>query len=179
MLDQCGDIQWPWPDQTAATASDPFNQPPSERRLFENGQFFHPDGRALFNFEPPRALPETPDDEFPFLLLTGRGTSAQWHTGSRTNKSGVLRALSPARCYVEINPRDALRLGITPNGTVRVRSRRGELTAAAFITSTIQPGQVFIPMHYASVNQLTLAAFDPYSRQPAYKACAVELAPLT
>ncbi len=179
MLDQCGGIQWPWPDQTAATASGPSDQPPSERRLFENGQFFHPDGRALFNFEPPRALPETPDDEFPFLLLTGRGTSAQWHTGSRTNKSGVLRALSPARCYVEINPRDALRLGIAPNGAVRVRSRRGELTAAAFVTSTIQPGQVFIPMHYASVNQLTLAAFDPYSRQPAYKACAVELAPLT
>ncbi len=134
---------------------------------------------ARFSTSSRRALPETPDDEFPFLLLTGRGTSAQWHTGSRTNKSGVLRTLSPARCYVEINPRDALRLGIAPNGAVCVCSRRGELTAAAFVTSTIQPGQVFIPMHYASVNQLTLAAFDPYSRQPAYKACAVELAPLT
>ncbi|HEX4644059.1 MAG TPA: nitrate reductase [Verrucomicrobiae bacterium] len=178
MLDQCGGIQWPWPDQTAATAGGQSGQPPSERRLFEDGRFFHPDGRALFIFEPPRALPEMPDDEFPFLLLTGRGTSAQWHTGSRTNKSDVLRALSPARCYVEINPRDASRLGIAPNGVVRVRSRRGELAATAFVTPTIQPGQAFIPMHYAAANQLTLAAFDPYSRQPAYKACAVQLEPV-
>jgi len=47
--------------------------------------------------------------------------------------------------------------------------------AKAFITSTIQPGQVFVPMHYAEANRLTLASFDPYSRQPSYKACAVRL----
>ena len=57
----------------------------------------------------------------------------------------------------------------------RVRSRRGELTAAVFVTATVQPGQMFIPMHYAVTNRLTLAAFDPYSRQPAYKACAVRV----
>ena len=48
------------------------------------------------------------------MLLTGRGTSAQWHTGSRTDKSDVLRTLAPANCYVEINPADAARLGIAP-----------------------------------------------------------------
>jgi assimilatory nitrate reductase catalytic subunit len=47
------------------------------------------------------------------------------------------------------------------------------MAARAFVTHGVQPGQVFVPMHYARTNQLTLAAFDPYSRQPAYKACAV------
>jgi len=120
-------------------------------------------------------MAEMPDAEFPFLLLTGRGTSAQWHTGSRTNKSDVLRSLSPSRCYVEVNPQDAAEHGIVPERKVRVRSRRGMLTAVAFVTPNVQPGQVFIPMHYAETNQLTLAAFDPYSRQPSYKACAVQL----
>ena len=58
---------------------------------------------------------------------------------------------------------------------LRVRSRRGSLVARSFITPTIQPGQVFIPMHYVETNRLTIAAFDPSSRQPAYKACAVRL----
>jgi len=170
MLDQCGGVQWPWTGNAAPLEN--------ERRLFANGNFFHTDGRARFIFEPPRELPEQTDGQFPFLLLTGRGTSAQWHTGSRTEKSGVLRALSPARCYVEVNPKDAARIGIAPGGGVRVRSRRGALAATAFITPTVQPGQVFIPMHYAATNRLTLAVFDPYSRQPAYKACAVKLEPL-
>jgi assimilatory nitrate reductase catalytic subunit len=76
-----------------------------------------------------------------------------------------------------VNPKDAARIGIAPGGGVRVRSRRGALAATAFITPTVQPGQVFIPMHYAATNRLTLAVFDPYSRQPAYKACAVKLEP--
>jgi len=83
--------------------------------------------------------------------------------------------LSPAGCQVEINPKDAARLGIAPNSAVCVRSRRGMLKAAAFITSTVQAGQVFISMHSAATNRLTLAAFDPHSRQPAYKACADRL----
>ena len=175
MLDECGGIQWPWPTTEAGNAATEAHPPPPERRLFEDGRYCHPDGLARFLFEAPRPMAEMPDAEFPFLLLTGRGTSAQWHTGSRTNKSDVLRSLSPSRCYVEVNPQDAAEHGIVPERKVRVRSRRGMLTAVAFVTPNVQPGQVFIPMHYAETNQLTLAAFDPYSRQPSYKACAVQL----
>jgi len=184
MLDECGGVQWPLSESAKCEARSTNEQTSScslltshfqERRLFEDGKFFTPDGKGRFIFESPRALPEKTDGEFPFTLLTGRGTSAQWHTGSRTEKSDVLRQLSPANIYVEINPQDAKRLGITPNRSVKVCSRRGALTATAFVTPTIQPGQVFIPMHYAATNLLTLAAFDPYSRQPAYKACAVHL----
>ena len=165
-LDDLGGIQWPFVES---------QNPLQERRLFEDGRFFTHDEKARFVFEKPRALPEAPDHEYPFTLLTGRGTSAQWHTGTRTEKSDVLRKLHPAAVYVEIHPDDAKRLGIASHGRVKVSSRRGTLTAKAFITSTIQPGQVFVPMHYVEANRLTLASFDPYSRQPSYKACAVRV----
>jgi len=145
------------------------------RRLFADGRFFTPDGRARFYFDAPQPMPEAPDDAYPFLLLTGRGTSAQWHTGSRTDKSDVLRKLAPAEIYAEINPVDVKRLGLEPGGRVTLHSRRGRIVATVFATPTIQPGQVFLPMHYVTVNLLTFAAFDPHSRQPAYKACAVRL----
>jgi len=118
-------------------------------------------------------MPEAPDAEYPFLLLTGRGSSAQWHTGSRTDKSVVLRKLAPTQLYLEINPVDAERLRVTDGARVLVRSRRGAAEALALVTPTVQPGQVFLPMHFAPVNRLTFPAFDPHSRQPAYKACAV------
>jgi len=189
-LDEEGGIQWPFTErqneecrmknggESMASGTSSFfilHSKFRERRLFADGKFFTSDGKARFLFDPPRPMPEMADKDFPFLLLTGRGTSAQWHTGSRTEKSDVLRELRPEKIYVEINPRDAGRFRITMNQPVRVISRRGQLTASAFVTATVQPGQVFIPMHYAETNQLTLAVFDPHSRQPSYKACAVRV----
>jgi assimilatory nitrate reductase catalytic subunit len=193
-LDGAGGIQWPWSAAGAAEETEdgrreagsrsprdpsPDSRLPSpslrERRLFADGKFFTPDGRAKFIFDAPRPMPEPADAEFPFLLLTGRGTSAQWHTGSRTNKSAVLRKLAPATLTIEINPRDARRLGIGACNLVSVRSRRGNLEATAVVTPATQPGQLFMPMHFEAVNRLTFPAFDPHSRQPSYKACAVSL----
>ncbi len=168
MIDECGGVQWPW------TASEP---PPQQRRLFEDGRFYHEDGRARFIFEKSREVPEPADAEFPFILLTGRGTSSQWHSHTSSGKSDVLRRLYPYAVYVEINPIDAKRLGIAPQSRVVVSSRRGQVEATAVVTTTVQPGQVFIPMHYAMVNQLTFPAVDPYSRQPNYKSCAVKVQP--
>jgi len=118
------------------------------------------------------------DAEFPFILNTGRGTSAQWHTNTRTGKSAVLRTLYAANAYVEIHPADAARLRLEAHSTVAVISRRGRIECTAFITPTVQPGQLFIPMHYGVANQLTRAEFDPHSRQPSYKHCAVRLEPV-
>src|SRR5207245_11080681 len=95
-----------------------------------------------------------------------------------TAKSDVLRKPYPDQTYVEINPADAEKLTIGPNERVRVASRRGQVSATAFVTNTVQVGHLFIPMHYATANELTFPAFDPYSRQPAYKACAVSVRPL-
>jgi assimilatory nitrate reductase catalytic subunit len=177
-LESAGGIQWPYAEADArAVAPDP-GPAAAERRLFGDGRFFTPDGRARFVFEPPRPMPEPPDADYPFLLLTGRGTSAQWHTQTRTAKSDVLRKLYPENIYVEIHPDDAAGLGLAAGESVEVRSRRGRLTAAALITSTVRPGQAFLPMHYPETNRLTHASVDPYSRQPAYKACAVAVRPL-
>jgi predicted molibdopterin-dependent oxidoreductase YjgC len=123
-------------------------------------------------------VPEPTDAEYPFVLLTGRGTSAQWHTQTRTAKSDVLRQLYPENIYVEINPRDAERLRVASNQKVEIVSRRAAIVATAYLTATVAPGQVFLPMHYAATNRLTHPSFDPYSRQPSYKACAVNLRPL-
>ena len=120
-------------------------------------------------------MPEAPDADFPFLLLTGRGSSAQWHTLTRTGKSDVLAKLGPRENYLELHPADARRLHIRSGQRLVVTSRRGTVEVAAQITASIQPGQVFMPMHFAETNQLTLGVFDPYSRQPSYKACAVNI----
>ena len=167
MLDRCGGVQWPYPSQE--TQLDP------ERRLFEDGQFYHPDGRARFICEEPCAIPEQPSSRYPFLLLTGRGSAAQWHTQTRTAKSAVLRKLYPEKPYVEINPHDSKHLGIRSGDRVVVSSQRGRLRGRALVTPAVQPGQLFIPMHYDTTNLLTHAAFDPYSHQPAYKSCAVAI----
>ena len=177
MIDRCGGIQWPFSERDAksysgATANGGLLP---ERRLFEDGEFFHSDGKAKFLFDLPRPVAEPTDAEFSFVLLTGRGSSAQWHTGTRSNKSEVLRALASKNCYVEVNPSDATHLGIVPNSRVRIRSRRSCIMATAFVTPTVKPGQVFIPMHYPEVNRLTHPSFDPHSRQPNYKYCAVAL----
>jgi assimilatory nitrate reductase catalytic subunit len=180
MLDEQGGVQWPWPENSELDESSHDSKPEarnqklsSERRLFEDGRYFHADGKAKFLFDPPRSMPEPPDAEYPFLLLTGRGTSSQWHTGTRTEKSAVLRQLCPKEIYVEVNPQDGRQLKIVNGQKVTIASRRGAIEAAVVLTPTVQRGQIFIPMHYEATNQLTLAVFDPHSRQPAYKACAV------
>jgi anaerobic selenocysteine-containing dehydrogenase len=177
MIETAGGIQWPFPSERRGASGNERAAPAeaSERRLFEDGRFFHRDGRARFRFDQPTRAPELPDGEYPFYLLTGRGTSAQWHTQSRTAKSAVLRKLYPDQIYVEINPDDAKRLGIETGELVEVSSRRGRLEAVAFVTATVSTGQVFIPMHYAATNELTFPAFDPWSRQPSYKSAAVKV----
>ena len=173
-LDACGGIQWPW---TANNAAGGF-QPEQQRRLFDDGRFFHADGKAKLIVDSITPMAETTDDEYPVMLLSGRGTVSQWHTQTRTHKSPVLRKLYPNRAYVEINPDDAAKWRIRNGDQVTIASRRGEVTAFALVTPTIRSGQAFMPMHYEITNELTLAHFDPHSRQPSYKNCAVRIASL-
>ena len=171
MLDRCGGIQWPFTAEERQLTDTPIQ----ERRLFEDGSFFHRDGLARFIFSNPIPLPEPADLDFPFLLLTGRGSVSQWHTETRTSKSPVLRKLYPIDPYVEVHPRDAGRLSLLSNQWVAISSRRGSAIVRAFITSTVQIGQLFMPMHNVQTNNLTLEHVDPESRQPSYKDCAVQI----
>jgi len=158
-------IQWPYP------AGNPDSAP--QRRLFADGKFFTPDGKARILFEDVAEVPEAADDEFPFVLLTGRGSVAQFHTQTRTGKVDMLNRISPQSVQVQINPADAERLHVVAGAPVRVRSRRGDVTATADVTDEVSPGQVFMPMHFVETNMLTFPVFDPFSGEPGYKYAAV------
>jgi anaerobic selenocysteine-containing dehydrogenase len=164
MLDEAGGIQWPFRKGDSLV---------TERRLFEDGRFFTPDGRAVFHSDTPVPVPEPADEQFPFVLLTGRGSSSQWHTLTRTNKSEVLKKLAPGENYIEMSPQDVARLGLTPGRKVSVASRRARVDVVLRASTSVKPGQCFMPMHFVETNQLTLSAVDPHSRQPSYKHCAI------
>ncbi|MGZ4705344.1 MAG: molybdopterin oxidoreductase family protein [Acidimicrobiales bacterium] len=171
-----GGIQWPFPSRSPAASPDAADG--SQRRLFADGRFFTPDGRARFIVDDPVPVTERPTARYPLSLLTGRGSSAQWHTGTRTSKSAVLRTLAPQSAYVEIGPTDASAIGIEASEWVVIESARGSMRARALVTPTVPEGHVFVPMHDAATNRLTFPAFDPHSRQPSYKTGAVAERPL-
>lgn len=167
MIEASGGVQWPLKEASSAFET--------ERRLFSDGIFYTPDQKARFIFDPPVKSPEMPDQDFPLVLLTGRGTSAQWHTETRTGKSKVLRMLAPEELFLDLHPQDAATLRIRDNDEVIVTSRRASLVTKVRLSPAVGQGQVFLPMHDARINQLTLWAVDPHSRQPSYKHCAVRV----
>ena len=166
-LDREGGLQWPCP------APDH----PGTRFLYAET---FPRGRA--RFVPARAAvtaAELPDAEYPFVLNTGR-LLYHWHGGTLTRRVQGLLELAP-RLEVAVHPGDARRLGIDSGAPIRVASRRGELTAFAHVTEAVRPGAVFVPfvkLADSAANFLTNAAFDPDSKIPEYKVCAVRIEPL-
>ncbi|OCB21976.1 bifunctional nitrate reductase/sulfite reductase flavoprotein subunit alpha, partial [Mycobacterium intracellulare] len=139
-----------------------------------------PSGRAAF-FARPHLLPEEmPDDDYPFLLNTGR-LPHQWHTMTKTGKVAKLNKLNPGP-FVEIHPDDAARLDIADDDPIEIASRRGRAVLPAVISDRVRPGNCFAPFHwndafgeYLSINAVTNDAVDPISNQPEFKACAVTL----
>jgi predicted molibdopterin-dependent oxidoreductase YjgC len=135
-----------------------------------------PSGRGKFH--PLEYVPsvEMPDDEYPFILTTGR-LLEHWHGGTLTRHSKLDDLYPEAR--IEINPADAARLKIEDGQTVRVSSRRGSIVLRAWVTQRTTLGVVFVPMHFveAAANLLTIDALDPLAKIPEYKACAVRIVP--
>jgi len=135
-----------------------------------------PRGRGKFiplDYVPVR---EEPDDEYPFILTTGR-LLEHWHGGTLTRHSALDEAYPEAR--VEIHPADAEIHGIRHGDPVKVRSRRGEVVLRASVTEKTTVGVVFIPFHFAeaAANLLTNDALDPQAKIPEFKACAVQVFP--
>jgi len=155
-------LQWPCP------TTDHPGTPILHRETFPCGK-----GRLLVT--PYVPAPELPDSEYPFLLTTGR-VLYHYHT-VMTRRSKGLSEIYPEG-VVEINPDDALRLGIRPdNGLVTVTSRRGQIRAKAKIADNLPPGIVFMTFHFreAAVNLLTIDALDPVAMIPELKVCAVKV----
>jgi len=137
--------------------------------------------RGLGLFQPQEYTPpaEEPDEEYPFILTTGR-TMFQYHTGTMTRRSEKLAQEVPLS-YLEVNPADAQTMGVRHGQMVHVRSRRGELDTQAFVTPRVPPGVVFMPFHFAeaAANVLTNRALDPLCKIPELKVCAVRVEPAT
>ena len=133
------------------------------------------DGRARLLYTAPLPLPEPPDDEYPILLNTGR-TVEHWHTRTKTRDVPMLEKLSPEP-WVEIHPQTARRFRLGPRNRVSLVSRRDALRLAAADYRDDPPRPSICAFHFAEqcVNQLTLPAFCPKSREPNYKQCAVRI----
>ncbi|HEX9616173.1 MAG TPA: formate dehydrogenase subunit alpha [Anaerolineales bacterium] len=135
-----------------------------------------PRGRGKFHPLEYRPAVEMPDDEFPFILTTGR-VLEHWHGGTLTRNSKLDELYPEAK--VELNPADAARVGVVDNQAVRVSSRRGSIVLRAAVTDKTTMGVVFISFHFAeaAANLLTIDALDPQAKIPEYKACAVRVIP--
>jgi nitrate reductase NapA len=134
-----------------------------------------PDGRAVLWFRPHKGPAEPADAEYPFVLTTGRVID-HWHTGTMTMKVPELRRSFPA-AYVEVNLQDAKKFGINNGDDVLLESRRGKLALPARVGDVCPPGLVFVPWFDAKklINKVTIDAFDPGSKQPEFKICAVKV----
>jgi formate dehydrogenase major subunit len=134
---------------------------------------------GLAHIVPAEWLPpkELPDDEFPFVLNTGR-LLEHWHTGSMTRRSYALDTIAP-RAEVYLHPGDAARLGLEDGGMARVTSRRGSIELHVRVSHREAPGNCFIPFHFreAAANLLTIDEIDPMGKIPEFKFCAVRVEP--
>ena len=166
-LDAEGGIQWPCPAP----------EHPGTAYLYAD-DFPRGDRAKFVAFEQGPLAAETPSERFPLVLNTGR-VLYHWHGGTITRRVDGLMARSPA-LEVSINPQDGERFGLQDGGQVQVRSRRGSLTGVARYTYRMRTGEIFIPfvrLSDSAANFLTNAAYDPESRIPEYKVCAVRVEP--
>ncbi|MGI8569895.1 MAG: nitrite reductase small subunit NirD [Methylocella sp.] len=166
-------LQWPAPAGGAC----------GKKRMFADGRFFSPSGRARFIAIEEPALAEAPDADFPFLLNTGR-VRDQWHTMTRTGLSPKLASHMPDP-FVEVNPDDASKLGLDRDGFARVSTQHGNAVLRVNITAAQVPGRIFVPIHWndetaggARVGALVHPFTDPHSGQPDSKAVPAALAPV-
>jgi predicted molibdopterin-dependent oxidoreductase YjgC len=137
------------------------------------GQFTRGKGKFMpIDHVPPA---EAPDDDYPWLLSTGR-VLYHWHGGELTRRAEGLMAVY-GQALIEVNPDDAIKLGLNGVKRVRVTSRRGSIEAEAWITDRVPPGMVYANFHFpeANANELTQAALDPVAKIPEYKISAVKV----
>ena len=173
VLDESGPQQWPYPPHA----------PGGTKRLYTDGHFATPTGRASFANVRYRQVAEPATARHPFRLITGR-LRDQWHGMSRTGRSARLLGHAPEP-RLTMNPADLSRLEFAAGELVRVASARGAVTLQVEASDDVRPGQVFLPMHWGSVhlggaasqgiNAVTLPVFDAVSRQPELKHCAVRI----
>jgi assimilatory nitrate reductase catalytic subunit len=169
-LEKRGPQQWPFAEGAAI----------GTQRLYGNGHFPTPDGRARFVVTPHRPVAEPASAAYPIILNTGR-LRDQWHGMSRTGRvARLFNHVEEPR--LAMTAADLARRGVADGDVVLVASRRGKFFVRAEASGSVRTGQAFMPMHWGSqfmtgtgVNGVTNPAFDPYSMQPELKAAAIEV----
>ncbi len=165
-LENSHGIQWPFPEGSRLESD--------QRRLYENGEFFTPSKKAKFVFEAPVENPLPMTEEHPFVLNTGRGSVGQWHTQTRTKEVQFIEDVSIKKAYLYMNDKLAKEQGIKENDRIRVFSVNGQ--NADFyvkVTDDVRYRELYAPIHYIECNKLTPSVYDPYSKEPSYKATPV------
>ena len=167
-------ITWERLEGAAVTYPSLSPEDPGQPIVFGDG-FPRPEGRARFT--PANVIPpdELPDDEYPFVLITGRQLE-HWHTGSMTRRASVLDAVEPeANC--SLHPKTLHELGIEPGDTIRLTTRRGSVSVMARADRAVAERNVFMPFAYveAAANILTNSSVDPYGKIPEFKFSAVRV----
>lgn len=168
-------VQWPCSDAPSEWAGE--DSSGGTQRLYTDGRFAYPSGKAKLIPLPFVDNNERPDDEYPFWFNSGRVVE-HFHTRTRTGKIGNQNKFSPTP-YMEMNPDAAKELGIKHGEYARVVSRRGDAVVMVQTTQRVPPNMVFVPFHFHDcVNRISLGLLDPHSRQPAFKQCAARIEPV-
>jgi formate dehydrogenase major subunit len=155
-------IQWPCPTK---------DHPGT--KYMHTGNFSR--GKGLFKGIEHKEAAEQADEEYPFVLTTGR-VLYHYHTGTMTRKVKGLNEKVP-ECYIEINPETAAKLGVNDGEMLKVTSRRGSINVKARLSGKVKGNVVFVPFHFAeaAANNLTNGALDPVCKTPELKVCAVAI----
>ncbi len=157
-------IQWPYPEGKEKELSE------EQRRLYADGRFFTPSGKAQFIYEEPLENPIPVTNEFPLVFNTGRGSVGQWHTQSRTREVKFVEDVSLKRAYLYMNTQLAAENDVKDMDEIRVFSSNGkDAVFAVKVTDNVQYGELYAPIHYIECNALTPSCYDKYSREPNYK----------
>lgn len=165
-LENSHGIQWPFREGDVLEED--------ERRLYEDGRFYHADGKMKFMFEEVAQNPLPTTEEFPMVFNTGRGTVGQWHTQSRTREVQFVCDVSPKKAYLYMNTETAKEAGIKEREVIRVHSINGHhADFVVMLTKNVARGELYAPIHYIECNKLTPSVYDPYSKEPSYKATPV------
>jgi assimilatory nitrate reductase catalytic subunit len=162
-----------WPVRATSNSTEPASASGS-KRLFADGRFWHVDGKARFIPTATRAPVHSPDEEFPFVLNTGR-IRDQWHTMTRTGRSPRLGGHLPEP-FVDLHAQDALLAGVKVGELARVQTRWGAMIARVRTSGEMARGAAFAPIHWTSeqssrarAGALTSPVVDPVSGEPEFK----------
>lgn len=165
-LEELGGIQWPCPDENH----------PGTSYLYKGNKFSTPSGKAKLFAAEWRSPLETPDKEYPLVLSTVREVG-HYSVRTMTGNCRALQQLADEPGYLQINLKDAEKIGIDDQELVRISSRRGSVVARALVTDRVNSGAVYMTYQWwiGACNELTSDNLDPISKTPEYKYCAVKV----